>query len=204
MKITILLFAHIIIGVGCFAQPLAISGKIFDRNTEDALAYVNIGVLGKPIGTVTNKYGEFELIFNGISPHDSIRFSLIGYKSIKLAKRDINGEEELILKLEKDTIQIPEVLITSKVFTRERHVGKKSQSNRIITGWSGYGKGGERGTKINIRRNPSLIKEISVHIASHGYDSTLLRMRIYSIKDNQPYKNLLYDNIFLKITLLND
>ena len=54
---------------------------VADSNSKQPLAFVNIGVVNKNIGTVSDLDGFFSLKLNPTEKEDLIRFSMIGYKS---------------------------------------------------------------------------------------------------------------------------
>ena len=55
-------------------------GQVIDADTEEPLPYVNIGLVNKNIGTVTDEAGYFELEVheNGYA-EATLRFSMIGW-----------------------------------------------------------------------------------------------------------------------------
>ena len=59
-----------------FAQ-IEISGIIYDENSEEPLSYVNIGVVGKNIGTVSNKNGFYQLSIPEKFKDDTSRISMV-------------------------------------------------------------------------------------------------------------------------------
>jgi hypothetical protein len=58
-----------------------IHGRVLSSKTDSAISYVNIGIVGKNIGTVSDESGKFILKFERIDKDDSLRFSMVGYKS---------------------------------------------------------------------------------------------------------------------------
>jgi len=89
---------------------LAIKGKVIDQISEEPLAYANISILGKSIGTVTNNDGEFVFkIPAQFLPFD-LAVSFVGYKNaivpISKLSQDIN-----IIYLKRVNISLQEVVI---------------------------------------------------------------------------------------------
>ena len=58
-------------------QQIAVSGKITDASTGEALAGVNIVVEGTTIGTISDINGTYSLL--GVDRNASLVFSFIGY-----------------------------------------------------------------------------------------------------------------------------
>src|SRR3569833_462493 len=78
MKKLLLFIAFVFIeGVNAHAQTF--EGTIKDAKTNNNLAYVNVGVIGKSTGTVSDDNGHFKLSLNN-SNTDSLRISMIGYE----------------------------------------------------------------------------------------------------------------------------
>jgi len=90
------------------AQVTKIMGRITDSITGEALPFVNIMVEGTTEGTLTDFDGRysFELDQHG----DSIRFSLMGYKTVtRIIMRSQFQEMDIIMS--KTSINLPEVVI---------------------------------------------------------------------------------------------
>ena len=75
-----------------FAQK-SFSGTVISSNLKDPLSYVNIGVLNKDIGTVSNEKGKFELELKEEFLKDSLTFSIIGYRSLTIPIVDFEKEK---------------------------------------------------------------------------------------------------------------
>jgi len=71
-----------------FAQS-SITGYTIDDSTKTALSFVNIGIKHKNIGTISSKDGSFMLTIPEINKNDTLTFSMVGYKELKLPVNDI-------------------------------------------------------------------------------------------------------------------
>ncbi|MBC8884125.1 carboxypeptidase-like regulatory domain-containing protein [Flavobacterium piscinae] len=68
-----------------------LNGKILSKDNNEPISYVNIGIINKDVGTVSDENGDFELILvlgneyyvNETNEKDSILISSIGFKSQK-------------------------------------------------------------------------------------------------------------------------
>ena len=56
-----------------------LKGKLIDAETSSPLSYVNIGVIGKNVGTVSAFDGSFGLSVASKYDSDLLRISIIGY-----------------------------------------------------------------------------------------------------------------------------
>lgn len=65
----------------CNAQT--IHGKILDSGSQSPIGYVNIGIIGKDVGTVSNEQGNFTITLDSQYNRDTLKFSMIGFQSLK-------------------------------------------------------------------------------------------------------------------------
>ena len=73
-----LLFLSLFNQVFLFSQSF--NGRVFSSETKSGISFVNVGIIGKNVGTVTDQSGNFTLEIDNIYNNDSIRFSMIGYE----------------------------------------------------------------------------------------------------------------------------
>ncbi|HSH51317.1 MAG TPA: carboxypeptidase-like regulatory domain-containing protein [Bacteroidales bacterium] len=87
-----------------------IKGKVIDQITGEPLAYANISILGKSIGTVSNDDGAFVFKIPARFLQSNLAISFVGYKNaivpISELSRDVN-----IIYLKRATISLQEVVI---------------------------------------------------------------------------------------------
>lgn len=100
-KLFLLLFITVFsLGTGAIAQPVEVSGKVSDSQTNDPLPGVNVVIEGTQQGTVTNADGMYEISVP--SDQATLIFSYIGFnsESVGIAGRKVINVQ-LIPKLEK-------------------------------------------------------------------------------------------------------
>src|ERR1700741_3075137 len=73
-----------------YAQIL--TGQIFDIKTKETIPYVNIGIPGKGVGTVSDNNGNFSFPMDDIYKDDFLKISMIGYKPITLKIQDLKAK----------------------------------------------------------------------------------------------------------------
>ena len=56
-----------------------ISGTVLEMNSDKPVEYVNIGIVGRNIGTVSDQNGKYTLDIKSEHHDDTLRFSCIGY-----------------------------------------------------------------------------------------------------------------------------
>jgi hypothetical protein len=104
----ILILILITLPAAAFPQLTKIMGTISDSATGEPLPFVNIIILKSTDGTLTDFEGRYSLEVN--TKGDSIRFSLMGYKSVtkKILKHQF---QNIDIVLAEDKINLPEVII---------------------------------------------------------------------------------------------
>lgn len=180
----------------CYAQ--LISGKIKDAKTNETLPYVNVGIVGKGVGTVTNIDGDFKLSLTG-HESDSLRISMLGYRAQSFLIADLQKRSGVLsISLDPNNIQLKQVNIGNRKY-KESILGNTTKSQSVRAGFTSNYLGNEIGTIIKIKRAPTYLKQFNASINENMSDSVMLRLNIYSVKDGLPDKNILQQNIFIKI-----
>ena len=186
------------IAILTFSQNIT-TGKVINAKTGEPLEFVNIGIIDKPIGTITNEKGSFKLDISDLYIEKKVRFSMIGYKAQIFTVKELTNNENSI-KLEEEPIQLSEVIVrpTGKL----RQVGTTNYTFLgEVCGWGGtqFGKGHEIGTEMDLGILPVKLKSLHLRLYKQSFDSTLLRLHIRSILDSLPERELLFDNIIISV-----
>lgn len=87
-----------------------IYGSVYDKKTGEPLAFANVAILGKSVGSVTNEEGNFNLKITEDHITDTMVISYIGYKNTYLPVSQLSLYSNKIY-LEEDQFQIQEVVI---------------------------------------------------------------------------------------------
>ncbi|WP_139125790.1 carboxypeptidase-like regulatory domain-containing protein [Arcticibacter eurypsychrophilus] len=182
---------------GTNAMPL--KGTVFDSYTGKPLPYVNIGTLEAEIGTVTNESGQFEIRITDASVNDSLRISMIGYKSQVYKINELLAlKDGVTIKLAKDINQLKEVLVTSKKL-RKKVLGNKTTSKFLSTPFNNL-LGTEMGIKIPVRTQPVFVDAFNFHISYNRLSTRVwFRLNIYDMKNGRPFQNILSQNILIPV-----
>ncbi len=92
-----------------------VSGTVLDKATEIPLENVNIYIENTKIGTATNDKGKFRLRINApTSQSDSLTFSIVGYRTLKLALSDLLDTNPNTIMLSELTNELGEVIVDGK------------------------------------------------------------------------------------------
>jgi pimeloyl-ACP methyl ester carboxylesterase len=176
-----------------------IRGVVIDQKNRTALAYVNIGVPGKDLGTVSQRDGTFSLKISQDLRADSLRFSLVGYQSDAYNLADILGRSGPIrVALVSKPTLLAEVVVTSKSPTLKT-IGNRTASTFISVGFPLRLLGGETGVKMSLGRRPVWLRRFNFHIASNRLDTAVFRLNLYAFNRGVPTSNILAQNILVRI-----
>lgn len=177
-----------------------INGKVFDAKTNTGIAFANIGVPNKNIGTVSNDDGTFAIDVTGLPPTDTIKFSCIGYNAYQITIahfKTANGH----VGLQPKTTQLKPVVI-KPVYTKQVLLGVNTQSTNVMGGFISNDLGSELGTVFKYKgKKPGQLKNVSFNIASSGYDTLLFRINVYKMDGDEPGENILAQPVFVKTAI---
>ncbi len=123
--ITVVIFFLIFLGV-VQAQKLEIEGRVFDKETGEALLGANITIKGTNLGTVTDLDGKFHIALPNFKSA-TIVVSYIGYKpaTIEISQSRYN----LSVGLEPDILKTSEVVISGLASS----VKRENLANSVAT-----------------------------------------------------------------------
>jgi hypothetical protein len=191
-----LLFFVLFISGPVFSQSQ--KGKVLSSETNWAIGYVNIGIIGKNVGTVSDEFGNFTIKLDNIYNNDSLRFSIIGYEAKSFLVR--NFKENLI-----KNVYLTPVLYDLKevkvIYHRTKGIrlGTQVLSNSLKSGFANNNLGSELGIKVNVKNRVEL-KDINLNVAVCTFDSVTYRLNIYQSVNNTGYKNILTEPIYISFS----
>ncbi|MFA6086606.1 carboxypeptidase-like regulatory domain-containing protein [Mucilaginibacter sp.] len=194
-----LYFIALFIFPALFAHAQVFDGVVKDSKTDQPLPYVNVGIIGKSVGTVTDSAGRYKL---NLANHDadSLKLSMIGYKPLTYQVADFvkNADSYKTLLLQPTITQLKEVKVNNHKW-KQVILGNTTQSKSGNAGFKSNRLGNEIGTIIKIKKSPTFLKQFNASIASGIVDSVMLRLNFYTVKDGMPDQLLQNQNIFLTI-----
>ncbi len=182
-----------------FGQNSA-NGVIKNAQTNEPIPYVNIGILNRDKGTVSNEDGEFTLEISNEFINDTIKISSIGYESrifitnefIKTLKENKN------ITLSEKVIELNEVVVSNKKL-KEKILGNKTKSKMMRGGFRNAELGNELGIKVKIKKSPTYITKFHANVTSNTGEKMKFRLHFYSIEKGLPKEELINQNIIFSI-----
>lgn len=197
VSLTILFFGFSVYGV-LGQESIKLKGIVYDSATKQPVEYVDIGIRGKGIGTVSDDSGRFSLNIPADKRNDSLTFSCIGYHTKKIRITDFLSKKENPVFLIQRIVQLTELKIVSKKL-KNRTKGNKTRSKSIVLGISSsLNLGMEIGTVVKLPDKPVYIENFNFHIVYNRPDSAKFRLNIYSY-DKKIGNNILNKDIYFTI-----
>ena len=170
-----------------------ITGSVFDENNNLPIEYVNIGIVGKNIGTVSDKDGKFSLLIESQYTNDSLLFSSIGFESRFVKISEI--KENNIINLKEKSYTLNEVIVNPLIF--KEHVFGITSKSGIIAGGFADNKLGYEGGLLMKNKKKAIIKRVNLNVRSCTYDTIFYRLNIYEFRGKDDFENILTEPIYL-------
>jgi carboxypeptidase-like protein len=175
-----------------------VSGTIRDQQSKEPIAYVNIGVVNKNTGTVSDVDGHFTIALTQALDSETIKISMVGYTPQTMKVSDfvskMGGNPEILL--ERNVSGLKEVVVKRKKLqtgTLGNIPAKKTES-------AGFEKnilGNEMGVVIKLKRKPAYIKAFHAMVDFNRYRELKFRLNFYDVKDGLPNNSILSENIIV-------
>lgn len=174
------------------------SGKVLSSETNSGIGYANIGIIGKSVGTVSDDSGNFTINLSNIDNDDTLRFSMIGYKSKTITAGHFKEDSIKMVYLDPITYHLSDVeVIYHKPF--EIRIGTPVTSDVLRSGFASNDLGSELGVKVKVRRR-LILKDLHLNVGVCTYDSVTYRLNIYQSENGEEYKNILTKPIYISFT----
>ncbi len=187
------LASHIAIG------QTTLSSIVVDKSTGKPIPYVNVGVVKKGIGTVTDENGFFEFVIpKRLSSKDILQISIVGYttKTYTIGELRDPSQDFSVIKLSSEPIGLDEVYL-EEFIEEEKTIGYKNYTNNHFGYWKDkQGLGGEIATRIRIKKEKTKLLTLNFKLIENKTDSVLLRVNVYDYKKRHPSQNLVNAQIY--------
>jgi hypothetical protein len=175
------------------AQP--ISGTVISAADKQPISYVNIGIPGKGVGTVSDENGRFEIVIDDSFDTDSVQFSMVGYESRVVSVAQLRTMGRPNIELKEKVIGLSELVIRSRDY-KTKTLGVKTKVKKLSAGFEDNLLGYECGILMKIKKT-ALIRQVNINIASCSYDSLLYRLNVYEKQGNMDFENILKEPIYI-------
>jgi hypothetical protein len=200
MKIILLAFFPIFL----FGQNTEITGKLIDSKRKSEIAYANIGILNKSVGTVTDDQGVFKFnLSEKIKDTDTVMISMIGYENrvFEVGEFRKTLSKNKVIVLESRSYNLGEITVVPKGNTTEL-VGNEKRNEKVSVSFANNNMGHEMAVLLKIKERPTSVEKIYINITNCTFDSIFYRLNVYEYdkKKKLPAKNILPEPVYINFT----
>lgn len=174
-------------------------GQVLDSLTRQPIAYVNIGVVGRGLGTVSDPKGQFRLALPDSLPSDLVRFSCVGYRSVSFPVSDLirRLSTQSPIVMQEDVMTLPEIVIKKEKLKKDIW-GRRNTTTQWMFGSTKNQLGHEIGIYIQAKAQPAFLDFFEVSIAKNNYGLVKFRLNVYNTQDGLPHQLLNRENILVQ------
>lgn len=174
-------------------SQVRVAGSVVDADSEEPLAYVNIGIREKNTGTVSGENGAFSLEIPGAYTGDTLTFSLVGYKELSIPIQNIR---QGVIRLHRKTIALKEVeILADKMVEKKYGIKKRSLLIHFTDGMFENGDMFEIGQLIKLGDLPARITSANLYINASREDSASFRVNFYRYDNGRPGQRIIERSI---------
>jgi len=181
-------------------EKIVLKGLVTEKETNKPLAYVSIGLLEKPLGTISDSNGNYILTIYEENKTDTIQLSLVGYTTKRFLVSEMLAGVHQIITMDRKDYVLPDIVISNKNINT-RIIGRQSSSKLIQI--SIHNKksvegtiGSEMGMRIKTNQPGSYLKDLNWYFSANNFNYIKFRVNVYSVKKNMPDTLLTDKQIF--------
>jgi hypothetical protein len=195
-KTGLIIFLYLLIYKSVLGQNL--SGIVLNEKSKLPAEYVNIGVIGKNTGTVSDINGKYNFLIDPQFDEDTLLFSSIGYFPYSIKISELKKRENQNVFLKENVYKLSEVIVHPKRIKQET-LGITSHFKKISGGFRDNLLGYELGILMKVKKTASL-KTVNINISACTYDSVFYRLNIYRVIGKRQFENILSTPIYIQIS----
>ena len=186
-------------------QGQIISGIVSDMNNGFPVEYVNIGIVGKNVGVISDKNGKYSLQIEPKYYNDTLRFSCIGYYPYEVIVADFIHSNNQNVRLENKIYDLSEIVIRPRPKkVRQRTLGVSRANLHYIS--LGINLQYEIGILMRNEKS-AFLKEVNMRIhansSKYDHDTVYFRINIYEVRQDMQFENILTFPIVAKHAFQN-
>jgi hypothetical protein len=174
---------------------MILKGKVSDVKTGEPLPYATLSVKHRPLGTITNMDGEFELYLPTTSAEDTLLAFMLGYNSYAIRITEIKDFKYMRIQLEVRPVLLNEVVIVAKKVDPKEIVRRALKSiNKNYPQYPSLLKGFYRETYEENNRTV-ILAEAALDIYDNGYQkSRPEKVILTNSRSSKSYRNGAFAN----------
>lgn len=176
------------------AQSISISGGVYSTSGT-AIPYVNIGIQGKKIGTITDELGHYKLQIPDTLKDEILTISCVGFLQKQVQIAAAIAEKNANIILEEKVTKLAEVSIRPNK-SRIYKLGITARTPFIMTPAESYSSNDiiEQARLIAIK-TPCKLINANIYLNDTELDSVTLRLKFYGLDNQLPGERLVEKSI---------
>jgi hypothetical protein len=166
-------------------------------NARDSMpmAYVNIGIVGGNLGTVSNEAGVFKLDLSNVKATDSLRFSYLGFHSKTYPAIAFRKLQQQDVYLEEKPIELAETVVYPREYAIKT-IGNVTNNAILGAGFRENQGGYECGVLVKLKKS-AILHDLTCYVAICSYDTLFYRLNVYKPTKEGGFENILEKPIYL-------
>jgi CarboxypepD_reg-like domain len=197
MKLTSLFTFTFALSFNCLMAQ-TFSGVILSNKNGQPVPFVNIGLVGQNIGTVSDENGKFSLNIDEMHDKDTLKASCIGFNSFAASFADFKKKGNYTIRLDERVTQLPELVVVPKNFVAKT-LGVTTKSKKVSVGYKSNELGKELGILMTIKKT-AILERVKLNFAACTFDSIFYRLNIYRFDSKKEFENVLQKPIYIYLS----
>jgi hypothetical protein len=185
-----------------FAQDRVLTGVVQERDTQLPLAYVNIGIRGKNVGTVADEHGAFSLRVPAAHTGDTLTFSAVGYREQSFPLAQIKVKQLQPLLLTPKVTALAEVVVRGRP-EKMRRIGTTTHNPLLWGNVSSKNThdSNEFAKLISLANIPSQLVQAHIFLRRPTVDTVSFRLNFYRVSQGLPAERVVEQPILVRTAL---
>ncbi len=175
---------------------ITITGSVKNIITKDKIAFANIGIRHKNIGSVANSIGIFSLTLEQKYQNDTLIFSCVGYEELSLPIKQIISLQQSDFQLTPKLLQLDTVsAIAPRLKEKKIGVYKYNPLLHFTDGSIGQDDIFEIAQLMHLGNKTVKLTSLNLHINEPRKDSGIFRINFYAFDGKMPGKRIIEKEI---------
>lgn len=173
-----------------------LTGVVVDSDHQSILAFVNIGIKKKNIGTSSLDDGTFSIKIPKQNENDTLTLSMVGYSELNIPIQSIITTHQKTFQLKEKISSLNTVVVTaSKLVERKFGIKKTGTITHFTDGSTHQNDIFEIAQRIQLDTILSKITSVNLHINQSRKDSGTFRINFYKYAGNRPSERIIETSI---------
>ncbi|KUG12896.1 oxidoreductase [Elizabethkingia sp. HvH-WGS333] len=183
-----------LLSIGAHAQS-AITGTVKNQDNK-TIPYCSIGIKDSKTGTITDGNGNYKLEIPDEAKNKEIIFAAAGYSDKSIPANDLKTNSNIVMDYKVTNI---EAVVMGAKKLKEKTIGQKSRP--FLTFSKMFDQNVptiEQGNIFAVYQKTRLVAYNFYIIPSSKFEQITMKLNIYSVKNNEPDRSLLQENVIYK------